>query len=378
MCTWGAGPDLPSAGTRYVGVFFPANGKFYAMGGRDASNVEFMHPFEYDPVTNMWTTKSATYPDGFTNNMGCGVLTESGIPYIYCVGGSNFTSQTTTSRVFRYNPVTDVIGSVPAPWPPGDQNIIPGGFSVFNNKFYTLGGFNVNVSGYDGIWEFTPSPAGWVQKNAHLAAPLTYIPTATIGSLIYMGGGADATGGVLTDTTDSSVYNPVTDSIAPIASIPRATSNTRGLNFCNQLWVVGGAFPTPSNEVDIYDPASNTWSVGTPMLDARRNSAMDTNGNNHIWFAGGYDTGGAIVAGMGIFNCPVSPCGASPTPTATATATATAGVSATPTATRTPTATPTATATATSTSSPSATATPTPAVRPTPTARPRPTPRQRP
>ena len=42
-CSWSAGPDLPSVGTRSVGVFFPANGKFYAMGGRssDAAGSDF-------------------------------------------------------------------------------------------------------------------------------------------------------------------------------------------------------------------------------------------------------------------------------------------------------------------------------------------------
>src|SRR4029077_8879295 len=33
---WSAGPDLPSVGIRIVGVFFPANGKFYGMGGRSS------------------------------------------------------------------------------------------------------------------------------------------------------------------------------------------------------------------------------------------------------------------------------------------------------------------------------------------------------
>ena len=43
---------------------FPANGKFYGMGGRssDAAGSDFTHPFEYDPDSNSWTTKSATYP----------------------------------------------------------------------------------------------------------------------------------------------------------------------------------------------------------------------------------------------------------------------------------------------------------------------------
>jgi N-acetylneuraminic acid mutarotase len=361
MCTWGPGSALPSVGTRMVGVYFPANGKFYAMGGRssDVAGSDFTHPFEYTPSGNSWVTKSATYPDNMVNNMACGVLTDAGTPYIYCVGGSPGGGTTATDRVFRYNPVTDAITTVAAPWPGAMGTILPGGFSVFNNKLYILGGFNINVAAVRAIYEFTPSPAGWVLKNSLLPDPngLAYIPTATIGNFIYTGGGAEYPG-TLTDTANSYRYDPTADSITTIASIPRATSNTRGLNFCNKLWVLGGQFPTPSNEVDIYDPAANTWTVSTPMPDARRNSAMDTDGTNRIWFAGGYDGGGAIVASMFIFNCPVSPCGASPTPTATATAT------------RTPTATPTATAIATATSTP----TPTPiVVRSSPTPRPRPT-----
>ena len=75
---------------RSVGVYFPANGKFYAMGGRsaDTAGSDFMHPFEYDPSANTWTTKAATYADNQVNNMACAVLTDAGTPYIYCVGGS--------------------------------------------------------------------------------------------------------------------------------------------------------------------------------------------------------------------------------------------------------------------------------------------------
>ena len=141
-CNWAAGPDLPSTDTRSVGVFFPANGKFYVMGGRDLNNVELLHPFEYDPATNSWTTKSATYPDGanlFTNNMACGVLNDSGTDYIYCAGGSNFATQTTIGRVFRYDPIADSISTVSSNWPPGDAGNLPGGFTVFNNKLYVLG-----------------------------------------------------------------------------------------------------------------------------------------------------------------------------------------------------------------------------------------------
>ena len=171
-CTpgWSAGAHLPSVGVRSVGVYFPANGRFYAMGGRsaDTAGSDFTHPFEYNPATNTWTTKAATYADNQVNNMACGVLTDAGTPYIYCVGGSAAGSAAATDRVFRYNPVTDVISPVASPWPGAMGTIVPGGFSVFNNKLYILGGFNNPVGMVDTIYEFTPNPAAWVLKTAHL------------------------------------------------------------------------------------------------------------------------------------------------------------------------------------------------------------------
>jgi CSLREA domain-containing protein len=256
---------------------------------------EFTHPFEYDPGSNSWTTKSATYPDTHVNNMACGVLADAGTPYIYCVGGSQVAVTGTIDRVFRYDPVTDVISSVAAPWPGGLGMVLPGGFTVFNNKLYILGGFDTISGGGQGtnqIWEFTP-PATWVQKAAVLPVPRGNIPSTTIGNLIYTGGGSDISGGVLTDTTNSFVYNPVGDSISSIASIPRATGETRALSFNGLMLVMGGGrtAPNPSNEVNIYNPANNTWTVGAPVpsfFTARRNFPTDTDGTTRIWLAGGY------------------------------------------------------------------------------------------
>src|SRR3954451_11044368 len=58
--SWAPGMDFPTAtgAVRLVGVYFAANGKFYAMGGRsdDTAGDDFMHPFEYDLPTNTWAT----------------------------------------------------------------------------------------------------------------------------------------------------------------------------------------------------------------------------------------------------------------------------------------------------------------------------------
>ena len=168
---------MPNPTVRAAGVYFPGNGKFYAMGGRsaDTAGSDFTHPFEYDPATNAWTTKGATYADNQVNNMACGVLTDStngvGTGFIYCVGGSAAGATTSTDRVFRYDPFTDTISPVAAPWPGAlGGTTLPGGFTVFQNKLYILGGFTISpAAAVNTIWEFNPGDQCVGPKNRRLA-----------------------------------------------------------------------------------------------------------------------------------------------------------------------------------------------------------------
>jgi plastocyanin len=367
---WSAGADLPSTGVRIVGIYFQPNGKFYGMGGRmdDNAGSDFTNPFEYDPAANSWTIKSATYPDNQVNNMACGELAVGGTPYIYCVGGSAAGQTTATARVFRYDPVADSLESLdPGDNWPGDAagTILPGGFAVVNNRLYIVGGFDINVASTNEIWEFDPTVgigAKWTQKvNAPLG--IMYAPTCNIGGIIYVGGASDFQGGTVVDTTNSFSFDPAGNTIGTIAAIPRATGETRALSFNGQMWVMGGGrvAPNPSNEVDIYDPGTNTWTAGDPFVTGRRNFPVDTDGTSRIWLAGGYDSTGVPVASMEIFCAAGAP---SPTPTPTVTP----SVPPSPTPTATPSATPTVTPPVT----------PTPSITPSPTATPRVTPRPRP
>jgi hypothetical protein len=285
----------------------------------------------------------STLADNQGNNMACGVLTVSGTPLIYCVGGNAAGATTATARVYSYDPATDTQTVLTAAdnWP-GDAagTILPGGFAVANNKLYILGGFNINVASTNEIWEFDPNAAvgsRW-QPKVNTPEGVMYAPTCTIGSppIIYLAGASDFQGGLVVDTTNSFSFDPVANTIGTIAAIPRATGETRALNFNGKMYVMGGGrvAPNPSNEVDVFDPGTNTWTIGIPFVNARRNFPADTDGTTNIWLAGGYEP--STPAGdMEIFNCPqVSP---TPTPTATATATATA----TPTPTGTPRLTPT-------------------------------------
>ena len=133
-----------------------------------------------------------------------------------------------------------------------------------NNKLYILGGFNIIVASTNQIWEFDPTAAvgaKWTQRT-NTPVGIMYAPTCTINGIIYVGGASDYQGGTVVDTTNSFSFDPAVNTIGTIAAIPRATGETRGLNFNGRLYVMGGGrvAPNPSNEVDIYNPGTNSWS----------------------------------------------------------------------------------------------------------------------
>ena len=345
--TWAAGGLMPDTNVRSFGVYFPANGKFYAIGGRatDTAGSDAINPYEYNPATNTWTTKAALLPDNQVNNMACGLLTVSGTPLIYCVGGSEAGGVPPRAvRVFSYNPVTDTIAVLPAAdnWPGGSNNL-PGGAAVLNNKLYTIGGFTGSAM-IAGVWAFDPNAASgsrW-QARQDLPAQRGYVPAVGLGGFVYAMGGSAWNGTTLQDSTECFKYDPAANTWTPIASLPRATGETRAVVINNQVWVLGGGRTPPKNpskEVDIYDPATNSWGLGPPFMLERRNFAADSDSGVRIFLGGGY--GGNPSATFEDTTEYFVGCAAGPSPTPTPTPTISPGITPTPIPTRTPTPTPT-------------------------------------
>ncbi len=203
--------------------------------------------------------------------------------------------------MFRYNFVTDTIETLPSPWPGDTDGItVPGGFTVFQNKLYILGGFRIDTAMTDAIWEFTPGTNTWVLKNAVLPVSRGYIPALAVYDfkvgiyLIYTGGGSDWNGTTLVDTNDSFKYDPIADSIATIASIPRAAGETRAVpwefpKFPQEMLVMGGGRtpPNPSNEVDVYLPFTKGWSnctiTSSPRVAISQLTATAAAVGSSIW-----------------------------------------------------------------------------------------------
>jgi hypothetical protein len=298
-CNWSDARLIGTPVARAVGVYFP-DGNFYTMGGRnDDTPPDFPRVQRYSPTSDTWIEMGVDLPDNQVSDMACGVLTVSGTPYIYCVGGSAVGQTTATARVFFYDPIADIATTLTVEdnWP-GDAagTILPGGFAVVNNKLYILGGFNINVASTNQIWQFDPTAAvgsKWTQM-VNTPEGVMYAPTCAMAGVIYVAGASDFQGGTVVDTTNSFSFNPGINSIGTIAAIPRATGETRALAFDDglgvKMFVMGGGQvpPNPSNEVDVYDPATNSWTIGEPFDHARRNFPTDTDGSQRIWLSSGY------------------------------------------------------------------------------------------
>ena len=195
-----AGRGVPTSQLSYVraiGAYFPANGRFYSIGGRSSDHPagsDITHPFEYNPATNTWTTKASTLPDIKVNNMACGVLTVGGTPQIYCVGGSGVTVGNRNGRVFSYNPATDTFTTLTAgdDWPGASASFLPGGFAVAGNKLYIIGSFNTHA---DRRSPRRPGssirPQRWVRagSRARISRGAAMCLRPSIGGIIYTGGG---------------------------------------------------------------------------------------------------------------------------------------------------------------------------------------------
>jgi hypothetical protein len=300
---WASRTDIPTTDVRSWGTFFPPDGKLYLMGGRfdDTAGDDFLQVNIYDPATDTWSLSNATFNDNQVNNMVGGVLDFGSGPVIVTVGGSMAGGTTSSSDTRTYDPVGDSLQVLTNdPWIGNtDGAMLPGGAAVYNNKLFVFGGFDINIGMLTTIYQFDPSAAEgsrWTQMTASLPNPIGYIPTSMSNGKIYLFGGSLWDGTTLQDTTESSVYDPVADTIAATAVIPRATAETRAVTALDgTVWVLGGGrvAPNPSNEVDIYDPATDGWTTGPAFTNPRRNLAADIDpATGNIWVVGGYDIDG--------------------------------------------------------------------------------------
>jgi N-acetylneuraminic acid mutarotase len=232
------------------------NGKIYAIGG-SADNGVIGTNEEYDPETDTWTYKKPMPTPrhyfataGYQNK-------------IYCLGG--YLSNGTVTGVNEvYNPTTDK-WETKAPIPTIRIGLQA---NVVNGKIYLIGGDSNGILNevYD------PATDSWTNKASMPTGAWSYA-SAVVDNEIYVIGGLSESG----DGKMNQIYNPENDSwrqgaLSPAITAYGAAGATTGVNAPKRIYLLGRdfSFREPPYINQVYDPATDTWTIGVPVPTERR------------------------------------------------------------------------------------------------------------
>lgn len=208
----------------------------------------------YDPATNSWQTKaSMPYP---VTDLQASVVNGK----IYCIGGVNASNVGSTANQV-YDPATNT-WSLDAPLPTSTFDYAS---AVCNGSIYVINGMDwYSDYGYDLNQIFNPQNDTWSKGAAppygteSWVGPGTDVGAATAGALaperIYIFG------------VHTQIYNPATNSWSLGTPIPSSRGGFEAVNVNDQLYVMGGSNFTGDLNGDVATETEfNTTELYTPV-----------------------------------------------------------------------------------------------------------------
>ena len=296
----------PSPVARHGGASAVVNEKIYVFGGYGADGSNFIPQRDshvYDPSTNVWTP-IAPLPDAITHAQAAVIGSR-----IYLAGGElgdgSQQQRQLLNTVYVYNTATNQWSGTEVPALP--QLRSSGGFVALGNELHYIAGTrpgspeDVDVTDHF-VFNVTNPGAGW-QTRAPLPDARNHFQAIAHQGMIYVIGGqkrhnipaGDPIG--YTYLATNFVYNPGTNSWAPIANLPIGISELERASFTyNDKIVIGGGVAAGSQPLDAsyaYDPGTNAW-ISWPTLPAKRRSPILQHVNERVI----YGTGGGDFDGL--------------------------------------------------------------------------------
>jgi hypothetical protein len=288
------------AGLAYKDHIFFAGGMFWSTTGQATSRVDI-----WNNLDSQWTTAELSVPRFSISAVGIG-------DKALFAGGANFNQNSVSSTVDIYDFTTGhwttaelsgpraAMGSAVVETPDGPIALFGGGMSKINGPHAT-----------DLVEIYHANTGTW--STATLSQPRTHLSATTVGHKVIFAGGI-TNDNVLSDRVD--IYDAFTGEWRTASlSVPRCTDMVDGLakTVCGKAYIVGGGkidlntgqFSDASNVIDIYDPATDTWSVeylSRPLV----NHSVVSDGNR-LLVAGGRNTEfNGIFDEVDIYTCSTS------------------------------------------------------------------------
>lgn len=177
---------------------------------------------------------------------------------------------------------------------------------TINGKVYLFGGLGNNCGGTVQI--FDPQRGSQNQWSFGTEVPWEggSLSTALVGGKVYAAGGIVGS----TTTTQAAVYDPTSNTWMAIASMPKGRNHAAAGTDGEKLYVFGGRGPGSGDgnfvangfdNVQIYNPASNSWQDSTSSTSNIANMPFGRGGTGQAAFLNGefYVMGGETSSGDG-------------------------------------------------------------------------------
>jgi N-acetylneuraminic acid mutarotase len=259
------------------------NGKIYAIGGYDSSGTPTDIVEVYDPSTNTWAS-AHPIPRALHHNSAAVAAGK-----LYSFGGPS-------TQTFVYDELNDS-------WSPVASMLffhaLTPAVGVFNDKVYVAGGANGGGgnSMQNQVEVYDPVANTWSALQP-MRDGRNHCGGAFIDGKFYVVGGRRRVRAV----DSNEVYDPQTNTWERRAPLPTARGGIGVAAVNGELFVFGGETLYPNGggevhgEIEVFNPATNTWRSLSPMPTPRHGIWATVIGNNIFL------PGGGIVSGFGATN----------------------------------------------------------------------------
>ena len=207
---------------------------------------------------------------------------------VYVLGGWTPTGLT---RAAEYLRLSDGTWHGIAPMPAAKSAF---GTAVVGGRIYAVGGLAGDEGGgwtaLKTVYAYTPSTDTWrILKPLPERLARTTATGVGDGKLYVFGGSRDA--GLHRASAAAYAYTPTTNSWRALAPMPTPRMDATSVPSAGRAWVLGGSSPTGgylgTNEV--YDPPTNEWSTAAPMIKGRSAATAEKAGDGHFYVVGGFN-----------------------------------------------------------------------------------------
>lgn len=133
------------------------------------------------------------------------------------------------------------------------------------NRIYSIGGGNTDPNQV-----YSPSTDSWDNISVSPTAFPGITPTVVGSKIFFISGGEGGFGGSTSTFNANYVYDTASDSWLTATPIPTPVEGYASAVLDGKIYIIGGGTSAQSAQaatsvVQIFDPESNQWSVGTPL-----------------------------------------------------------------------------------------------------------------